>query len=95
LNAVIKSFRCAETEVLSTGRRVKPFEQIQASARRKLRMLQAATRLEDLMVPPGNHLEKLMGNRDGQHSIRINQQWRVCFNWRDGDAYDVEIVDYH
>jgi toxin HigB-1 len=64
-------------------------------ARRKLLFLDAATRLEDLRVPPGNHLEALKGNRTGQHSIRINDQWRVCFVWRDGEARDVEIVDYH
>ena len=62
---------------------------------RKLRMLNRATSLQDLRVPPANRLEKLSGDRVGQHSIRINDQWRVCFAWRDGDAYDVEIVDYH
>ena len=64
-------------------------------ARRRLRYLHATKRLEDLMIPPGNQLEALKGNRRGQHSIRINRQWRVCFVWRDGHAYDVEIVDYH
>lgn len=63
--------------------------------RRKLRMLAAATRLEELRTPPANRLEALSGNRAGQHSIRINDQFRLCFVWRDGDAYDVEIVDYH
>lgn len=63
--------------------------------RRKLVMIDAATQLEDLRVPPGNRLEKLRGDREGQHSIRINQQWRICFRWEGGDAYDVEIVDYH
>jgi proteic killer suppression protein len=58
-------------------------------------ILNAADKLSDLRVPPGNRLEKLSGNRRGQHSIRINQRWRICFRWRDGDAYDVEIVDYH
>ena len=62
---------------------------------RKLRMLDAATRLDDLRVPPGNRLERLKGDRSGQHSIRINEQWRICFRWHGGDAYDVEIVDYH
>ena len=62
---------------------------------RKLRMVDAATRLDDLRVPPGNRLERLRGGRSGQHSIRINEQWRICFRWRGGDAYDVEIVDYH
>lgn len=65
------------------------------SAQRKLVMLHAAATLEDLRVPPGNRLEALSGDRAGQHSIRVNQQWRVCFVWRDGHAYDVEVVDYH
>ncbi len=64
-------------------------------ALRKLRMLDAAVKLDDLRVPPGNHLERLRGDRSGQHSIRINDQWRICFRWWGGDAYDVEIVDYH
>ncbi len=68
---------------------------MQNVALRKLRMLDAATRLDDLRVPPGNRLERLRGDRSGQHSIRINDQWRICFRWDSGDAYDVEIVDYH
>lgn len=64
-------------------------------ALRKLRMLDAAMRLSDLRVPPGNRLERLRGDRVGQHSIRINDRWRICFRWQEGDAYDVEIVDYH
>lgn len=68
---------------------------IQAVARRKLRMLNNAAVLDDLRVPPANRLEALKGGRKGQHSIRINDQWRVCFRWKEGDAYDVEIVDYH
>ncbi len=64
-------------------------------ALRKLRMLDAAMSLSDLRVPPGNRLERLRGDRAGQHSIRINDQWRICFRWHEGDAYDVEIVDYH
>ena len=68
---------------------------IQQLAYRKLRMLNNAHSLKDLRVPPGNRLEKLKGERAGQHSIRINTQWRICFRWQDGDAYDVEIVDYH
>lgn len=64
-------------------------------ALRKLRILDAAMRLSDLRVPPGNRLERLRGDRAGQHSIRINDQWRICFRWEEGDAYDVEIVDYH
>jgi len=68
---------------------------VQRTALRKLRMLDAATTLDDLRVPPANRLEKLKGDRAAQHSIRINRQWRVCFTWRLGNAYDVEIVDYH
>ena len=64
-------------------------------ALRKLRMLDAAVKLDDLRVPPGNRLERLHGDRSGQHSIRINDQWRICFRWQRGDAWDVEIVDYH
>ena len=64
-------------------------------ALRKLRMLDAAVGLEDLRVPPGDRLERLRGDRAGQHSIRVNERWRICFRWRNGDAYDVEIVDYH
>ena len=68
---------------------------IQAVARRKLRMLHNAANLDDLRVPPANRLEALKGDRKGQHSVRINDQWRLCFRWKDGDAHDVEIVDYH
>lgn len=68
---------------------------IQAVVRRKLRMLNNAATLDDLRIPPANRLEALKGNRKGQHSIRVNDQWRVCFRWKDGDAFDVEIVDYH
>ena len=68
---------------------------IQPVARRKLRMLNSAVTLDDLRIPPGNRLEALKGGRRGQHSIRINEQWRICFHWKDGDAYGVEIVDYH
>ena len=68
---------------------------IQRTARRKLIYLDDAEDLQDLLAPPGNHLEKLKGNRSGQYSIRINDQWRVCFTWQDGDAVDVEITDYH
>lgn len=69
--------------------------EIQEIARRKLRMLNNAQSLSDLRIPPGNRLERLRGDRSGQHSIRINDQWRICFEWRDSDAYEVEIVDYH
>lgn len=93
---MIKSFRDRDTERLFQRERVKRFApHMQRVALRKLRMLDAATTLEDLRVPPGNRLEKLKGDRGGQHSIRINRQWRICFRWRSGDAYDVEIVDYH
>ena len=68
---------------------------MQKAALRKLLVVDAATSLEDLRLPPGNRLEKLSGNRNGQHSIRINEQWRICFKWEQGDAFDVEIVDYH
>ena len=81
---MIRSFRDSETEQLFRREPV-----------RKLVLLDAAEMLEDLRVPPGNRLEKLTGNRAGQHSVRINDQWRVCFRWKDGDAEDVEIVDYH
>ena len=93
---MIRSFKCKYTKALSKGRRVKRFINIENVARRKLRQLEIANRLEDLRVPPGNQLELLKGDRSsGQHSIRINNQWRVCFCWTDAGAEDVEIVDYH
>lgn len=93
---MIKSFRCKETErVYRREISRKLPAAIQRVAMRKLWMLDAATELLCLRIPPANRLEALHGNREGQHSIRINQQWRVCFLWRAGDAYDVEIVDYH
>ena len=92
---MIVSFKSAETEALASGRRVKRFERIAAVARRKLRQLQISTRLADLRVPPGNRLEALKGDRRGQHSIRVNDQYRVCFRWTLAGAEDVEIVDYH
>ncbi|MGH9507454.1 MAG: type II toxin-antitoxin system RelE/ParE family toxin [Terriglobales bacterium] len=92
---MIQSFRCSQTERLFRGRRVRRFEAIERVAQRKLAMLDAAHRLDDLKAPPGNRLEALSGDRNGQHSIRVNDQWRVCFVWRDGHAWDVEIVDYH
>jgi len=92
---VIRSFKCADTEALSKGNRVRRFVNIESVARRKIRQLQIANRLEDLMVPPGNRLEALKGERAGQHSIRVNDQYRVCFRWTAAGAEDVEIVDYH
>ena len=93
---MIKSFRCEETERIFHGRFSKKLPQdLQRKAARKLNMIHAATRLETLLVPPGNRLEALTGDRAGQHSIRINDQWRICFVWRNGHAYDVEIADYH
>ena len=93
---VIKSFRDRDTERLFHRERVRRLgADVQRIALRKLRMLDAAASLDDLRIPPVNRLEKLKGDRAGQHSIRINQQWRLCFGWRAGDAYDVEIVDYH
>jgi toxin HigB-1 len=92
---MIKSFKCANTEALARGQNAKAFVNIARVARRKLRQLEIAGRLEDLKVPPGNRLESLTGDRSGQYSIRINDQWRVCFRWTDAGAEDVEIVDYH
>ncbi len=92
---MIKSFRSVETEALFNDRQVVRFRAIERQARRKLLYLAQARVLGDLMVPPGNRLEALKGDRKGQHSIRINDQWRICFRWSDGHAYEVEIVDYH
>jgi len=93
---MIKSFRDKETEkVFSRLLSRKLPQSIQQTAYRKLRMINNSIDLEDLRLPPANRLEKLKGNREGQHSIRINKQWRICFEWADGDAYNVEIADYH
>jgi toxin HigB-1 len=92
---VIQSFRCEETERLFHYQRSKRFRAFERVALRKLLQLHAATELRFLAAPPGNQLEALRGDRKGQHSIRINEQWRICFVWQDGHAYDVEIVDYH
>ena len=92
---MIKTFKCADTEALARGRRVQRFVNIESVARRKLRQLQIAGRLEDLWVPPGNRLETLKGRRAGQHSIRVNDRFRVCFRWTAAGAEDVEITDYH
>ncbi|TQF00160.1 MAG: excinuclease ABC subunit A [Spiribacter salinus] len=92
---MIVSFRCADTEALAAGRRVQRFVNIERVALRKLRQLQIAERLDDLRSPPANRLEALKGKRDGQYSIRINSQYRLCFRWTTAGAEDVEIVDYH
>ena len=92
---MIKSFAFSHTEDLSKGERVRKFLNTTSVAQRKLRQLQIAGQLKDLRVPPGNRLEKLEGDRVGQHSIRINDQWRICFRWTDAGAEKVEIVDYH
>ncbi|MGB7760646.1 MAG: type II toxin-antitoxin system RelE/ParE family toxin [Bryobacteraceae bacterium] len=92
---MIRSFRCPDSASLFEDRRVRRFQSVERPARRKLLYLHRALRLEDLRVPPGNRLEPLLGERAGTYSIRINDQWRICFAWFDGDAHDVEIVDYH
>ena len=93
---MIKSIRGKETEKIWRGGRSQRLPQdMQQVARRKLRMLNNARSLEDLRIPPANRLEALKGNHAGQYSIRINDQWRICFVWQQGDALDVEIVDYH
>jgi proteic killer suppression protein len=92
---MIRSFACPETELLFNSRAVPRFRNIERVARRKLLQLHATTELASLRVPPGNQLEALKGGRKGQHSIRVNDQWRVCFVWKDDGAHRVEIVDYH
>lgn len=92
---MIQTFLCSDTEKLFRGGRVARFANIAVVAMRKLQMLNAAASLEFLRVPPQNRLEQLKGSRKGQWSIRINDQFRVCFEWRDGQAWRVEIVDYH
>ena len=91
----IQSFADADTQALFEQRRVRRWVNIEAAALRKLAMLHRAAALQDLRIPPGNRLEALQGDRKGQHSIRINDQWRVCFVWRGGHATQVQIVDYH
>ena len=93
---MIQSFKCKETEKIWSGEfsRKLPSD-IQKIMRRKLRMLNNSTELSDLQIPPSNNLESLKGDRKGQHSIKVNDQWRICFEWKDGDCYNVEIVDYH
>lgn len=93
---MIKTFACKETKAIFERRFSRKLPQnIQGIARRKLEILDAAEVLQDLRIPPSNHLEKLRGTREGQHSIRINNQWRICFEWSEGNVYDVEIADYH
>ena len=92
---MIRSFADGDTDRLFRDEDVRRFRAIERQARRKLLLLNTATSLDDLRVPPGNRLEALAGDRAGQYSIRINKQWRICFRWQNGDAYDVEIVDYH
>ena len=93
---MIRKIKCTETEKIFNMELSTVFpREIQQRAYNKLRMLHNAESLNDLRIPPANRLEKLKGNRKEQHSIRINEQWRICFKWHEGDAYDVEIVDYH
>ena len=93
---MIKSFACKETQKIFNREFSKKLpSDIQVIAFRKLRMLNRSYTLDDLRVPPSNHLEKLRGSKEGFYSIRINDQWRICFKWKDGNAFEVEIVDYH
>ena len=92
---MIRSFKDRDTARLFDDELVARIRAIERQARRKLLYLHRARTLQDLIVPPGNRLEALRGGRKGQHSIRVNDQWRICFRWKDGDAHDVEIVDYH
>ena len=92
---MIHLFACQETEALFNSHQSRRFKNVERVARRKLLQLHAVTVLQSLRVPPGNQLELLKGNREGQHSIRINDQWRVCFTWKEDGAHHVEIVDYH
>jgi len=92
---MIKSFKCKDTEKLFNDLDVKKFSSISRTARIKLEVLNAAISLDNLRVPPGNRLERLKGNRKNQHSIRINDQWRICFMWKEENIFEVEIVDYH
>ncbi|WP_085673265.1 MULTISPECIES: type II toxin-antitoxin system RelE/ParE family toxin [unclassified Pseudomonas] len=92
---MIRSFSCADTEALFTTGKTRRWSDIKSVVERKLAILEAATELRDLRSPPGNRLEALSGNRAGQHSIRINDQWRLCFIWTENGPANVEIVDYH
>jgi proteic killer suppression protein len=95
LCVMIKSFTCKDTQALFEGNSPRRFRAIQGVAERKLTQLDAAATLNFLRAPPGNRLEALKGDRKGQHSIRVNDQWRICFRFKNGDVFDVEIVDYH
>jgi len=95
LNIMIRSFKHKDAEAIFEGRPTRRFKGILAVAERKLQMLDVAKSIEDLKSPPGNHLEVLKGDRRGQYSIRINDKWRICFRYEDGEVLDVEIVDYH
>ncbi|MHB1300096.1 MAG: type II toxin-antitoxin system RelE/ParE family toxin [Burkholderiales bacterium] len=92
---MIKSFRCKDTAALYGGKRVGKFESCRSQAEKRLEILDNAKTIQDLMGLPSNRFEALGGDRQGQFSIRVNQQWRLCFEWKEGDAYEVEIVDYH
>lgn len=93
---MVRTFKNKDTEAIFNGRFVKSLDnQIQQRAREKLKYLGSAADLRDLMIPTSNQLEALKGDRAGQYSIRVNQRWRICFKWQNGDAFDVEIVDYH
>lgn len=92
---MISNFKCPDTAAMFAGKRVARFVNIETVAMRKLAMLHRAANLNDLRIPPNNRLEVLKGDRIGQHSIRVNDQWRVCFKFENGNAFDVEIVDYH
>jgi proteic killer suppression protein len=95
LCVMIKSFTCKDTQALFEGNSPRRFRAIQGVAERKLTQLDAAATLNFLRAPPGNRLEALKGDRKGQHSIRVNDQWRICFRFKNGDVFDAEIVDYH
>lgn len=92
---MVRSFRCRETEKIFQRQFSRRFQAVAGVAKRKLDQLDSATSLRDLAGLPGNRLEALAGDRAGQYSIRVNDQWRICFRWKDGEAHDVKIVDYH